>query len=103
MHQDYPERQTSTGMRCAGQGVLHYPLDVQTLYEHLRATAIPRALRGEVCEPLALNMVCKFANKASRKWVRFCAEHKKINRHPYVECLFIFLVTRTGIEPMFQP
>ena len=82
MHKDYPECGASTGMRCAGQSILHCPLDVLTFFEHLRATAIPRALCGEVCKPLAPKKARKFADMASRKWVRFYAEHKKNKQTP---------------------
>ena len=56
---------------------------VQISRVYLRATAIPRALRGEVCEPLARHkFFLELQTIYPRKWVRFCAEHKKRDRHP---------------------
>ena len=50
---DDMRHKSGRGMRCAGQK-LGYGFKVCTnLHVYLRATAIPRALRGAVCEPLA--------------------------------------------------
>ena len=61
-----PSGKPSTGMRCAGR-IFANPRTVR-LFIHLCATAIPRALRGEVCEPLApipFLQICAFYFSAS--------------------------------------
>ena len=63
-------------MRCAGQ-IYENNFKV-CLYIHFRATAIPRALRYEVCEPLArYKFYLELQTIYPRKWVRLCAEHKQ--------------------------
>ena len=82
---DDMRHKSGRGMRCAGQK-LGYGFKVCTnLHEYLRTTAIPRcALHTRYTNLLHEKYSCKSARIFTCKWVRFCAEHKKRDRHPFV-------------------
>ena len=79
---DDMRHKSGRGMRCAGQK-LGYGFKVCTdLLVYLRTTAIPRcALHTRYTNPLHEKYSCKSARIFTCKWVRFCAEHKKRDRH----------------------
>ena len=92
----HPERQTN--VRECGARVTHIvqvPLIVRILCNF---SALPQYLgrkRSRYANPLRHIMPSNLHVSYRRKWVRFCAEHKKIDRHPLWSAYLFFLVSRS--------
>ena len=96
------ERQTSTGMRCAGQIYCYYSA-FRYVHTSPRYRNTSSASRRGMRTPCASDIFCKFARTdIAQVGSVLCGAQKK-TQTPTLECLCLFLVTRTGIEPMLQP
>ena len=91
----YPEQQTN--VRECGARVAHI-VQVPLVLRILRNfSALPQYL--EALRPRYANLLRHFVSSnlhvlCRRKWVRFCAEHKKRDRHPLWSAYLFFLVSQ---------